>query len=54
MEKSVICPKCCKPNYFNFHDLKRRKKISCKFCDGRFVNPHYAGDETKQNGKEED
>jgi len=45
MEKAVLCPKCCKPNYFKFHDLKSKKEIVCKFCEETFLNPYYAGNE---------
>lgn len=45
MEKSVLCPQCCKPNYFQFHELKKKKQVECKFCGHKFLNGHYAGEE---------
>lgn len=49
MEKNVLCPKCCKPNYISFHELKKHKMIDCKFCGHKFVNSQYAGVEKEDD-----
>jgi hypothetical protein len=47
MQKPIICPKCCKPNYYSFHESKKHRHIVCKFCEHKFLNSDFEGSKTE-------